>query len=144
MKALKAMPTPRDKPPTAESKAAEERDADSENEADGGEALREAMAGIHMHGSATRSGGGGEISRFHPKDLEVHIQAARTNDAARAKAFAILSGGEKRFTLIGEALRRVCAVPAPASMADFPSVALEEAATNCRVLSLRLPRPCVS
>ena len=59
LKALKAMPTTRDQSQAAESKAAEERDADSENEADGGEALREAMAGIHMHGSATRSGGEG-------------------------------------------------------------------------------------
>ncbi len=53
--------------------AAVERDLDSGDEAEGAQALQEAMAGIHMHGSATRSGTRGEISRFKPKDLEVSL-----------------------------------------------------------------------
>jgi len=66
---------------------------------------------------------------IEPKDQEVHIQAARSNDAARARAFATLSTAEIRFGLIGEALREICAIEKPAAMGDFPSVALEEAAT---------------
>lgn len=56
------------------------------------------------------------------------MQAARANDAARAKAFATLSAAESRFTLIGRALRKACKAKAPAVLADFPSVALGEAA----------------
>ena len=56
------------------------------------------------------------------------MQAARANDAARAKAFAVLSSAESRFTLIGRALRKACNAKAPAVLADFPSVALGEAA----------------
>ena len=102
---------------------------DSDGEEDV-QALHEAMAGLHMHGSPARSLSSSEGGRFAPKDLEVHIQAARANDAARAKAFATLSAGEVRFALIGEALRRKCGVTEPAVMADFSSVALEEAATG--------------
>ena len=56
------------------------------------------------------------------------MQAARANDAARAKSFAVLSAAESRFTLIGRALRKACKAKAPAVLADFPSVALNEAA----------------
>ena len=64
-----------------------------------------------------------------PKDLQTHIKAARSNDQARARAFAVLSISEVRFPLVGEALRDECGADAPAVMADFPAVALEEAAT---------------
>ena len=64
-----------------------------------------------------------------PKDLQTHIKAARSNDQARARAFAVLSIAEVRFPLVGEALRDACLITSPAVMADFPAVALEEAAT---------------
>ena len=61
--------------------------------------------------------------------MQTHIKAARSNDQARARAFAELSISEVRFPLVGEALRDECGADAPAVMADFPAVALEEAAT---------------
>ena len=64
-----------------------------------------------------------------PKDQQVHIQAARDNEIARAHAFGILSQAETRFALIGAALRKCCGAAAPANIADFTPVALGEAAT---------------
>jgi hypothetical protein len=57
------------------------------------------------------------------------MRAARANDVARAKAFAVLSTAESRFTLIGRALLLACSAKAPAVMADFPSIILGEAST---------------
>lgn len=93
----------------------------------------EAMGGLRMHGSGLRAhdlsfARSSDSDRPSPKDEEVHMQAARANDAARAKAFATLSAAESRFTLIGRALRKACKAKAPAVLADFPSVALGEAA----------------
>ena len=66
--------------------------------------------------------------RFNPKDQEVHIQAARTNEAARSRAFATLSLADSRFSLIGEALRDAFSASAPASRSDFHPVMLQETA----------------
>jgi len=63
-----------------------------------------------------------------PKDAQVHIAASRENDLARAKSMAVLSLAESRFTLIAEELRNACGIAQPAVLADFPAVALEEAA----------------
>ena len=107
--------------------------SDSEgDDSDNDQALADAMGGVHMHGShrdpdlSLRSL---ESAGFAPKDEEVHMQAARNNDAARAKAFATLSQAEFQFALIGPALRKACRATKPAVMGDFQSVALGEAAT---------------
>ena len=115
-----------------ESKATHEGDVmpglaearDSEDEGSGDEVV-EAMGGLRMHGPSFRdmSFRSTDSDRPSPKDEEVHMQAARANDAARAKAFAVLSGAESRFTLIGRALRKACKAKAPAVLADFPSAA---------------------
>ena len=120
-----------------ESKASHESDAmpgladasDSEEEGSGDEVM-EAFGGLRMHGPSSRdmSFRSSDSDRPSPMDEEVHMQAARANDAARAKAFAVLSSAESRFTLIGRALRKACNAKAPAVLADFPSVALGEAA----------------
>ena len=54
----------------------------------------EAMGGLRMHGTSLRDlsfARSTDSDRASPKDEEVHIQAARAYDAARAKAFAVLS-----------------------------------------------------
>ena len=63
-----------------------------------------------------------------PKDQAVHIQAARENDLARSAAVSTLSQSEIRYPLICETLRELCGAPSPASLGDFPSVVLDEAA----------------
>ena len=105
-------------------------DASDSEEKGSGDEVMEALGGLRMHGPTSRdlSFRSSDSDRPSPKDEEVHMQAARANDAARAKAFAVLSSAESRFTLIGRALRKACNAKAPAVLADFPSVALGEAA----------------
>ncbi len=49
-----------------------------------------------------------ESNRPSPKDEEVHMQGARVNDVACAKAFATLPGDRIQIHLIGRALRKAC------------------------------------
>ena len=70
--------------------ASDSEDDDSDND----QALADAMGGVHMHGSHRDP----EVSMrslesvgFAPKDEEVHMQAAWSNDAARANSFAVSS-----------------------------------------------------
>ena len=102
-----------------ESKATHEGDvmpglaeaSDSEDEGSGDEVV-EAMGGLRMHGPSLRdmSFRSTDSDRPSPKDEEVHMQAARANDAARAKAFAVLSGAESP-SLVGPFARHVMLRP---------------------------------
>ena len=71
-------------------------------------------------------------SSIAPKYQQAHILASRTNEAARAAAYAILASAEVSFCLIGDALRKHCGALAPARLSDFPATALDEAATAYR------------
>ena len=97
--------------------------------------LESTFSRLGMESPSRRSDDSPTYSTSHgiaPKAQQQHIAAARANDLARAAAVSTLSLAELQFGLIGEALRLKCGASAPATLSDFPPVALVEAATAFR------------